>query len=277
MQDPDTAEGQVQEDAWLAGAGPGVPRTYAVMSARGGCGGTLVATQLALALAEAGSACILDLDGSKGDVAGFLDVPSTRSINQLLDHLDALDEELLRGTAALHPSGLRVIVQPYDLSQLRQLTAQETERLVAWLRERFLHLVLDVGSQIDASALTAVLRADVVLLVSTPDVPGIRSAQRVLTLLRRLGLSEDRLRLVLNKAQPRVGLSVEEIEGQLGVEVVAELPRADAVACSLDESGRPLRELAPASPLAQALEALWARLHAPSHVGTRRRAWPWSR
>lgn len=274
-----TPTGETKDDVVLddVPASKPDPKLIAVMSARGGCGGTVVATHLALALAGSRPTCLLDLDTSKGDVAGYLDLPSARSVNVVLDRLDDLDDNLLRGCVEVHESGLHVLVQPYDLMQLREVSAEETARLLAYLGLHYASVVVDLGAQVDAPALTAALRADEIVLVATPDVPGIRSAQRVLALLRRLAVPEAKVRLVLNKVQGNAGLPRDEIAAQLGVEVAAELPRADAAASRIDATGRPLSEEAPSSPLTAAITDLWPTLRGQPHVHTGRIRWPWSR
>src|SRR5262245_30867680 len=57
-------------------------RVATVLAAKGGCGRTTLATNLAAVLAETGtrSVCLVDLDLAFGDVAGMLSVPPRRTL-----------------------------------------------------------------------------------------------------------------------------------------------------------------------------------------------------
>jgi pilus assembly protein CpaE len=247
-----------------------------VLSAKGGAGGTLISAHLAASLAAEKRVCLVDLDLCKGDVAGTLDLHSDRSINLLLDRMDNLDPNLLRGSVEVHPSGLHVLIQPYDLTDLHQITADETTKLLAFLREHYDLVVVDVGSRMDVVSMSAALTADEVLLVSTTDVPSLRDAQRVLGLLRHLDVRPSNVRLVLNKVEDGVGVAPADVSTQLHVPIAATLP-ADHDACArVDMRGHLLWELAPHARITRALQALWKTLRGEASHPSHHLSWPWS-
>lgn len=237
-----------------------------VMSAKGGCGATIVACNLAHYLAVSARVCLLDLDVGCGDVAGVLDLRSGRSINIVLDQLAGGDEALLLGAADVLPGGLHVLAQPFELEELRELKAEEARALLELARRSFQAVLVDVGASIHVGALAAFESADRVLLVTTPDVPSLRDALRKLRLLRRIGISQDRIRLVLNKVSPDEPVSPAEVAEQLGVEVAARLVRDDAACARADTHGHLLERTAPRSQLTHQLSTLWQTLQAPPAV-----------
>lgn len=262
-------------DAEQTDATPGAPAALlVVISAKGGCGATLVATHLAVGQAAARRTCLVDLDVCKGDVAGFLDLPDDRSVNLLLERLDHVDDVLLRGSVTVHASGLHVLAQPYDLTELQHLTADETRTLLDRVRQAYELVIVDAGSRIDAVTLAAALVADEVVLLTTPDVCALRDAQRVLRLLRRLKVPREHVRLVVNKHGP--GVPDDEIEAQLDQPVTATV-EADEASCRRAETlGTTLSEAAPRKRVTEDLAGLWDRLHGERPTRPARLPWWWA-
>lgn len=243
-------------------AGPDAGELVFVHAAKGGAGSTTVAAHVANHLARRGSrsVCLVDLDLSKGDLAGALDLRSKRSINGLLDRLDRLDAPLVAGVADVLDNGLHVLAQPYELMDIHQLEPMEVRRLFAGLRRIYDVVVVDSGARIDVAALTAATEASRILMVATPDVPSIRAARRTLRLLEQVRVPTRDLHLVVNKKPWIGGLSVDEIAAMLPIEVTAVIRRADRLAAQADTRGMLLGDVAPLSGLRRDLDALWPQV-----------------
>jgi pilus assembly protein CpaE len=87
----------------------------------------------------------------------------------------------------------------------------------------FPYVLLDCGTCSDEQALTALVTADEVLLVTTPEVPALRNAWRRLRLFDRLGVERDRIRLVVNRWSRSAPVSRRDIESNLGMSIYATL------------------------------------------------------
>lgn len=231
-----------------------------LLGAKGGCGATLVASNIAASLASDRRVVLCDLDVSKGDVAGFLDLGTNRTVNTLLERIDVLDEELLQGSVEVHRSGLHVLTQPYDLANLQQPSAGEVLQLLRRLRNSYDLVVVDAGSRIDVATLAAATEADELVLLTTPDVPALRDARRVLKLLETIEVPASAVRLVVNKMPRFGGRRDGEIEEQLSTEVAATIVRNDAVCGRVDERGSLLADEAPHAQVTRDVAELWPRL-----------------
>lgn len=78
-----------------------------VYSPKGGTGCSTVATNLALALNNGDSvAALVDGDLQFGDASVLLNLQPTRTINDLIPHMDALDIDLLSDVMVSHPLSL---------------------------------------------------------------------------------------------------------------------------------------------------------------------------
>jgi pilus assembly protein CpaE len=236
------------------------PRMVALVGAKGGCGTTLLTVNLAAAQVGERRVCVVDMDFFKGDVAGALDVWPTRTMHEIMVDPSRLDDELLRGTAVTHDSGLLVLAQPHDLAQVLQVGTTEVDKLVTALGSAFDLCFVDCGSRMDEVAAATALRADLVLIVATPEVGALRDAGRAIDLLRGLGLPPSKLRLVINKRPRRLGVSLSDAADHLGIRVAATITRDDDACGKADAAGKLLRVVAPRADVTGEIAALWDRL-----------------
>jgi pilus assembly protein CpaE len=87
------------------------------------------------------------------------------------------------------------------------------------------------------------------------DVPNIRNLKSSLHTLETLGFKRDRLRIVLNRADSRVGLQPQEVEKAIGQKIEVRVPSSREVPLSVNR-GVPLVLDAPESKVAAPLSAL---------------------
>jgi pilus assembly protein CpaE len=224
--------------------------TIALAGAKGGCGASLVATNLAIALTRYGSALLVDLHDGDGSDDLLLDLRPEHSWTDLLAVATELEPRQLDLAAARHASGLRL------LAASSRVVGEEPSRVTSLLQSltaRVDWLILDLPSSPRYAP-----PADAFLVVATPDPPALRGAQ---VLLERLPAElRSRAGLVLNqftRAHPGHPAS---IAARLELPLLAVLP-ADARAVGFQVSfGRPA-SLDPRSAFGRGTAAL-ARLHA---------------
>lgn len=251
------ADGVPPRTAW-GGPFP-TPRTVVLLGAKGGCGATTLAANLAGVRSSKCRLVLLDLDFYKGDVAGLLDLTPERTLHDLLVTPDRIDADLVRGLAAPY-DGFWVLAQPRELERAMQVGADEVRRVLDASREAFDLVVADAGSRLDEPAAAAALHADMVVLVAAPETAALRDAGRTLDLLSTLGLPPERVRLVVNRTSTGGLQRLESAAQQLGVPLVATITRDDETCAAADLSGQLLNRHAPKSRISQDLGALWGRL-----------------
>ncbi len=189
-----------------------------VLGAKGGCGASLVATNLALALARYGEALLVDLHvGDAGDDL-LLDLHPERSWADLLPVAGELTARHLDLALRKHPAGLHLLAGPALSPDSHSL--ERLHLLLTALHERFAWTVLDASPVLVDSP--GWMRVDVLVLVSTADPLSLRAAQRRLAFLT----ASERARacLVLNqftRAHPAHPASVAD---SLGCPLLAVLP-----------------------------------------------------
>lgn len=229
----------------------------AVVGAKGGSGATLLAIHLAAARARSGRVGLLDFDFHRGGVAGALDLWVDHSLHKLVEQLDRIDAVGFQRALVTHNAGFQVLPQPFDFADLIQPRAADVLRLLTLSATSFDRVVVDCGSRVDEAMLAVVTKADLVVLVSTPAIPALRDALRLVRLLRDLQVGEERIRLVINQWTTTGPFSLPEVEAQLEIPVALTVPRDDAAFAQVDFEARPIWDVSRRSRASRALEEAW--------------------
>ena len=226
-----------------------------MVGSKGGCGVTMLTVNLAAELSPVYRVCVADMDFSMGDAAAFLDLQPSSNIYDLLRSLDRLDERVLAGNVAVHPSKVHVLAQPTELMDLEEIRGEDTLAILRSAAEAYQYLLVDCGGRIDESTHMVTTVADVVILVTTPGVVSVKNAWRRLQLMLRLGIEKDQIRLVVNQWDKNAELTRADIENNLGLPVAATIA-ADIPTCQRAVNlGRLLRDVDKRSPALRDISA----------------------
>ncbi len=232
-----------------------------VFSPRGGAGQTVVATNLAVALAELtpDRVAILDLDLLFGHVALLLDlVPRTVLAAITPAAIRSFDRDSLAYYLTKHAeSSLRVLCGTMRPEESELVTGDHVRAIVDLLRRQFVHVVIDAGSRFSDPCLAAIELADRVILLSTAEpsaVRAIRESQRVLGDL--LGISAKRIRVVQNQPSPYREMSRADLMAALGIDQVMEIPFGGEDVSKACLNGFPLVMSHATNPASRAIVAL---------------------
>jgi pilus assembly protein CpaE len=223
---------------------------------KGGAGSTFLSVNLAAELSPVHRVCVVDLDFSMGDVAAFLDIQATQTMSDILRNLGRLDERMLAGSVVVHPSKVHALAQPVDLEQREEIKGDTVMRVLTTVARSYQYCLVDCGSRLDEASLTAATVADRILLVATPDVPGVKNTWRRLQLLERLGIEKDRVHVVLNRWDRREApFSLADVEQNLGRKLAATVALDKAAVRAVNE-GKLLRDVDKRCQAARDVEAL---------------------
>jgi pilus assembly protein CpaE len=234
------AEIAAEAAAAQAAADAPVGRLHTVFSTKGGVGKSLVATNIAVAMADAGSrVCLVDLDVNSGDVAIMLQLNPTRTINDLAGFQGVVDDGAVDSVLTKYSDNLSIVAAPIRLDSPEQATAEDIGKLLDALKYRFDAVVVDTSGVFDDQALTALDRSDTIVLVGTLDIPALKGLKLATNTLNLLNFGKDSWRFVLNRADGRVGLSVDEYESTLGLKAALTLVSANEVLNAVNR-GEPL-------------------------------------
>ena len=254
-EDADPLRKAVHESTSASDEGNDQGNVVAFISSKGGSGASFLTVNIAAELSAMERVAVVDLDFSMGDIAGFLDLQPQSSLHDILRNLDRLDERMLAGSVAVHPSKVHVLAQPNQLVDFEEVHGEDVLRVLTAAAASYQYVLVDCGGRIDESTLTATSVADTIILVTTPEVVAVRNAWRRLQMMEKLGVDRSNVRLIVNKWGKSNELRQSDIETNLGVPVAATIS-ADATACQKAvNQGLLLRDVAPRSPAYKDLAA----------------------
>jgi pilus assembly protein CpaE len=107
--------------------------------------------------------------------------------------------------------------------------------------------------------------SDQICLVTSLDVVGVKHLSKALDTLLAIGLPRDRFRVVLNRADSKVGLDASDVERVMKIQVDAMIPSSRLVPTSLNK-GKPVVLDEPNSEVSAAIKQLAHRFISSSDV-----------
>jgi pilus assembly protein CpaE len=227
------------------GTGKDPAKILAVMPAKGACGATTVACNLAFQWKRHGAKRILlaDLDLLAGTLSFLLKIKSVYSFLDVLRRSSELDTDLWN--AMVTPvNGVDVLLAPELVADSMQ-DLRDPSPILDYARHLYDVVVLDAGGVYGEWNLNQARQASEVLLVTTNELPALQAAQRALSYLDTNRIGRWKVRLVVNRYHRDVGLSREVIGTALHTEVFDSLPSDyEAVQHALME-GKPIPSSTP--------------------------------
>jgi pilus assembly protein CpaE len=164
---------------------------------------------------------LVDASLQLGVCASSLDLKPETTFVDAVQELSRLDETLLREISVRHPSGLHVLAAPSDAVEATQVGETEISRVLSVARQGFDYVVVDTFPLVDAVAVAGLDVSDLVYCVTSDTVPNVVGMARYVGVLEKLGVTRERLRMVLNHPQPRFSgaLTPADVATRLGRDV----------------------------------------------------------
>ena len=203
-------------------------RVVAVMSPKGGVGKTTVATNLAIGLGKLApmGVVIVDLDLQFGDVASGLLLEPEHSITEAVRGAASQDSMVLKAFLTVHPAGIYALCAPRTPAESDYITADHVSQLINQLASEFKYVVVDTAPGLGEHCLATLELATDGVWVCGMDVPSIRGLRKCFSVLKELQLLPAGRHTVLNFADRRSGISVQDVEATIGVPIDTVIPRS---------------------------------------------------
>ena len=184
----------------------------AFYGAKGGVGTTTLAINTAIALRKElqRSVCLVDANLQFGDHRVFLDLgPDSRSIVDAVSR-GTVDLDMLRQSIVRHDTGVELLLAPSSPEQA-ELVSQPQHHLlhiVEILRSVYELVLVDMDERFDDHMLDVIGIADRLVVVMTADLSCVKNVRLLLETMNQLQVPQERLTLVLNRANAFTGISV---------------------------------------------------------------------
>jgi pilus assembly protein CpaE len=229
-----------------------------VYSPKGGTGCTTIATNIAVTLNnDETSVLIVDSNLQFGDVAIFLNEQGKFSIIDLTTRADELDPEVVDSVLIKHShSGVKILAAPYRPEHGESVTAEQFTKILHYLRQLYSYIIIDTSSTLTDVTLAAIDASDIVILVTTQEIPAIKNARLFLDVSDALGIEKQRLLFVMNRYDKRIGITPEKVSDNFKQEISAVIPFEDRIVVPSVNRGMPFMLGDKSKPLAKAILSL---------------------
>ncbi len=249
-------------------------RIVVVCGPKGGSGKTTVATSVAVTASKAfpGQVSLVDLDLQFGNVDLFLNLEGERNLRSLGPVLQELDREAVNSVVQATPNGLRVLLPPDAPEDAEMFHVEDISALLLFFKRTSALTVVDTGGRLDSPLVAAAQDADLLVTVTTPELPALRDTAKFMETLERLSVTKDRLAVVVNHATRQRGFDPSIVGRTLGDKPLAVLPFDPGAVDRAANQGVPISggsRGALAAAMDLLTEDIVERIDSP-HLGTRR-------
>ena len=233
----------VAGNAGMLAVGYGVAKgkVITVYSPKGGTGCTTLAVNLALTLHNEDTRVAL-VDGNLqfGDVAVFMNEQGKNTIMDLAPRAEELDPEIVEEVMLKHSaSGIHILAAPSRPEYAEKVSSGQFTRVLEYLSQIYAYVVVDTSSLLTDVTLAAIDVSDVVVLVTTQDIPSIKNCRLFLDLLQTMGVERQRILFAMNRYDKRISITPERVTENLKQEVSAVIPLDEATVMKAVNRGVP--------------------------------------
>ena len=198
------------------------------ISAKGGCGASMVASHIAVDITEQShlETLLVDFDLEGGIVSFLMKAQSRYSILDAVNNIRRLDMSFWKALVNNGRPGLEVISAPTASAPLHQIyrDPEDYRTILRFARANYDWTIADFGHGLGYLLLSVLEELDNLYLVTTLDVPALHQTKHVITGVLERGLPAHRLQVVLNRFPKRAEVTIEEVESIIGQPVYATLP-----------------------------------------------------
>jgi pilus assembly protein CpaE len=239
---------------------PFVGRVAAVLGAKGGVGASTLAHNLAWTIAEryGANATLVDLDLSFGTVGLDFNQDQTQGVAEALLAPERVDEVFLDRLLTRQTDRLTLFTAPATLEREFELEPNAYEVVLDRVRRAVPFVLLDLPHVWTSWMRATILSADDVVLVTTPDLAGLRNAKNLLDLVRAARPHDAPPMIVLNMVgvPKRPEIPMKDFGEALGLAPSFVVPFEPAIFGAASNNGQMVAELAPESKAGLAMDQL---------------------
>jgi pilus assembly protein CpaE len=214
-------------------------QVFVFVGAKGGVGTTTVSVNTATMLARAAKADVLliDLHLAHGDAALLLGSEPRFSVIDALENVHRVDESYFSSVVEKTKAGIDLLASS-DRMTIGAVDPLRVRALIDFAASRYRYIVLDVPRS-DMGMLDALESASMVVVVTTQELPSLKSAGRLAHMLRtRYGAA--RVTAVMNRFDRRSDIPHSDIERVIGDSVKHLIPSDYRTALHALNVGRPV-------------------------------------
>lgn len=196
-----------------------------VYSPKGGSGTSMVAINLALAFQTSGARTLI-VDGSLqfGDVAVLVNEQGKNNLVDLTKRVEELDPDVVEEVITKHTaSGLHLLACPPRPELADGVTGEQFGKMLQYLQKLYQYIIVDTTSYLTEPVQAALEFSDHIILITTQDIPSIKSCNLFLSLATATGI-RNRILFIMNRFDKRLKITPEKVGESLHQPVAAAIP-----------------------------------------------------
>jgi pilus assembly protein CpaE len=179
----------------------------------------------------------------------------SRTIHDLATSTRALDADELRASMVAHESGVMALIAPSRPDHASHVTVELVREVYTLLRHEFDAVIVDTPPGFTPEVIASIDMATDLVMVGMLDTLSLKNTKLGLETLDLMGIESSEVRLVLNRANTRVGISTGDVEAILGAKPDILVPSDLEISRTVNQ-GRPIVTAGPESPGAAAFREL---------------------
>ncbi|NWF65550.1 MAG: response regulator [Chloroflexi bacterium] len=250
----------------ISGGAPGMSgfsampqgKIIVVYSPKGGTGCTTIAVNLAIALHNEDTRTVL-VDGNLqfGDVAVFVNEQGKNTIVDIAPRVEDLDSDIIEDILIKHQaSGIRILAAPQKPEHAEKVSADQFTKVLQFMQRSYSYVVVDTSSILTEVILSAIDLSDVIVLITTQEIPAIKNSRLILDLLNTMGINKDRILFAMNRYDKRIAITPERVGENLKHEVSAVIPFDEKIPLAAVNRGIPFMLDNKSQPIGRGILAL---------------------
>lgn len=188
-----------------------------VFSTKGGVGKTFISINLAIALKKQSQnrVVLVDLDLDFGNAALALNIVPKYTLSDVVDDIKNIDQDLIESYLIPHESGIKILPANGKPQLTEFINAQHIEIILRLLQKSFDYVIIDMPARFCEPVNPALVIADKLFVVTTPEVATIRNVKSSLITLNDLNYPKSKIRIILNCADSRGLIKTKDVETTL--------------------------------------------------------------
>ena len=235
-------------------------KTICVFSNKGGSGKTSTAVNMAYEIASQTNekVCLLDLSFNFGDIATCLDVEPKHTVLSVTKKLEHSDIDLAYTLCEKYRDTSLYVLSFQDDTGLNTkfVTPDLITKLINSLKNIFDYIVIDTLSVIDEASVSIFSTSDLIVLIGMLNLVSIRNCQKCLELFENMGISQSRVKLVLNRYIENSEIKPDDVKETTGVDIFQKIPNNYLTLIDAINLGHAVSEINPHSNIAKAYQNL---------------------
>src|SRR6185503_21267941 len=96
-----------------------------------------------------------------------------------------------------------------------KVSSGQFTKVLEYLRQLYAYVVVDTSSYLTDITLSAIDISDLIVLVTTQDIPAIKNCRLFLDLLQTMGIERDRILFVMNRYDKRINITPDRVTENL--------------------------------------------------------------